>query len=79
MHVQQLADYTGKELPVLAILTNGRHVFHLFQLWAAAVRARQTIFSITCNHQLLFLISALVIRAGRAMNSQPAEIPVRKL
>lgn len=25
MHVQQLADYCGKELPVLAILTNGRH------------------------------------------------------
>lgn len=25
MHVQQLADYSGKELPVLAILTNGRH------------------------------------------------------
>lgn len=24
MHVQQLADYCGKELPVLAILTNGR-------------------------------------------------------
>ncbi|NNV55464.1 hypothetical protein [Limnovirga soli] len=24
-HVQQLADYCGKELPVLAILTNGRH------------------------------------------------------
>lgn len=25
MHVKQLADYCGKELPVLAILTNGRH------------------------------------------------------
>jgi len=25
MHVQQLADYCGKELPVLAILTNGRN------------------------------------------------------
>ncbi len=25
MHVQQLSDYSGKELPVLAILTNGRH------------------------------------------------------
>jgi hypothetical protein len=25
MHIQQLADYCGKELPVLAILTNGRH------------------------------------------------------
>jgi hypothetical protein len=25
MHVQQLADYCGKELPVLAILTNGEH------------------------------------------------------
>ena len=25
MHVQQLADYCGKELPVLAILTNGKH------------------------------------------------------
>jgi predicted type IV restriction endonuclease len=24
-HVQQLSDYCGKELPVLAILTNGRH------------------------------------------------------
>jgi hypothetical protein len=25
MHVQQLSDYSGRELPVLAILTNGRH------------------------------------------------------
>lgn len=25
MHIQQLSDYCGKELPVLAILTNGRH------------------------------------------------------
>jgi len=25
IHIQQLADYCGKELPVLAILTNGRH------------------------------------------------------
>lgn len=25
MHVQQLSDYCGRELPVLAILTNGRH------------------------------------------------------
>ena len=25
MHVQQLSDYSGKELPVLSILTNGRH------------------------------------------------------
>jgi predicted type IV restriction endonuclease len=25
MHVQQLAEYCGKEFPVLAILTNGRH------------------------------------------------------
>ncbi|MEJ7823609.1 MAG: hypothetical protein WKF85_14890 [Chitinophagaceae bacterium] len=32
-HVQQLSDYSGKELPVLAILTNGRHFRIYSPMW----------------------------------------------
>ncbi len=38
MHVQQLSDYSGKELPVLAILTNGRH----FRIYSPQWRHRKT-------------------------------------
>ena len=37
-HVQQLSDYSGKELPVLAILTNGRH----FKIYSPQWRHRRT-------------------------------------
>lgn len=37
-HVQQLSDYSGKELPVLAILTNGRH----FRIYSPQWRHRRT-------------------------------------
>lgn len=51
MHVQQLADYCGKELPVLAILTNGRH----FRIYSPQWRQLRTftekiIYEFELNH-----------------------------